>query len=106
MDPLPPVPLEYRGPADPAPRDPETTKHFMQGLFGGIAVSALAYVGGALTHDAIVVLVIGVLVALVKVGFGITGVCIRSRRAFGVGVLTSLLVGFMIFFGVCASFSR
>ena len=106
MDHPPTIPLEYRGPADPAPRDPNTGRHFSQGLFGGIAVSAMAYFGGALSHDAFVFLFIGVIIAVVKIALGITGVCIRRRRAFGAGVLTSLPVGFMIFYGACTTFSR
>jgi hypothetical protein len=103
MDQPPPVPLEYRGRGDPPPPNPNAAKHFAWGLFGGIGVSALAYFGGgALNRDSI--LFLGLLIAFVKAVVGITCVCIRRRRAFGAGVLTSLPVGFAIFFGACAAF--
>lgn len=101
----PPIQLDYRGKADPPPRDPHGPKKFAWGLFGGIGLSALAYfVGGAINRDSI--LFLGLLIAGLKVLGGITCVCIRRRRAFGAGVLTSLPVGYMIFAGACATFYK
>ena len=99
----PSLQLDYRGKPDPAPRDPDAGKHFAQGLFGGIAVSALVYFSaGSINRDSIILF--GLIIAAIKFITGIACVCIRRRRAFGLGVLTSLPVGFMIFFGACAAF--
>ena len=99
-----PIPLEYRSPAEPPQRDPNAPKRFMWGLFGGMGVSAVAYFGGAMVLDrrSGVILGVGLVIAVLKLIVGLTMVFLHGLRAFGAGVLTSLPIGFMIFFGACA----
>jgi hypothetical protein len=100
----PPIPLEYRGPAEPPPRDPNAPRRFMWGLFGGMGVSAVAYFGGAVVLDkrSGAIIAVGLVIAVLKLIVGLTMVFLDGLRAFGAGVLTSLPIGFMIFFGACA----
>src|SRR5438105_2469620 len=94
----PPVPLEYRGPSEPRPRDPNAPRRFAAGLFGGTGVSALAYFSGwALFPSGTIQL--GIAIALVKFGVGLACLLMTGRRAFGAGLLTSLPIGFLIFWG-------
>lgn len=106
MDQPPPIPLDYCGPGNPEPRGPNAPKQFAVGLFGGIAVSALVYLGGMglMRSDGsifLLVLYLAPLIGVAKLGVAVSCVLIRPRRALGVGIITSIPVGFMIFFGAC-----
>ena len=97
----PSVPLEYRGPGEPRPRDPNAPKRFAAALFGGIALSAIAYFAGwSLFPNGTIPL--GIAIALLKFGFGLAYVLIPGRRPIGAGLLASLPIGFGIFWGSCA----
>lgn len=111
----PSVQLDYRGKGDPPQRDPNAAKKFACGLFAGIAVSAILWlphwqpivgreggngVGGYSGGPWFVAALWGVLA--LKLGGGVALAFVRVTRGFGVGLITSLMVGAMIsVFSMC-----
>ncbi|MDB5291812.1 MAG: hypothetical protein JWL69_3053 [Phycisphaerales bacterium] len=100
-----PTPLEYRTAG--AARSPEERRKIWRRFFGGLIlgtlVSAVIWVAGfdrLVNHGSGLALF---LVPGVKFGAGITALCMRGWRSFGAGILVSIALGFLIFFGMCAS---
>src|SRR5260221_8338550 len=96
-----PLPLDYRAPS--APRSPQERKQiwprFFAGLILGTAVSAIIWVAGfdrLVNHGSGLALF---LVPGVKLTAGIWTFCMRGWRSFGAGMLISIALGFLIFFG-------
>ena len=75
---------------------------FLIGAVGGAAVSAVAWLAG---FNAIVkgssISVLIVVIPVVKLGAGITLLCFRRWRGLGAGIMVSIALGFLIFFGTC-----
>src|SRR4051812_37646706 len=101
--PFPPDPLNYAPPQPPPippPRQPP--RQFLLGFLGGIAISLIAWGLGWETIDKTA---FGFLIFWGVIGFkligGITLVCFPIRRLIGIGLLVSLPVGALIFFGSC-----
>src|SRR5260370_42617149 len=95
------IPLDYRGPGEPRPRDPNAPKRFAAGLFGGIGVPALVYFAGWswFPHGTIG---LGIGIAGAKFIIGLALTLIPRRRALGAGILASLPIGLIIFCGSAA----
>ena len=104
----PPVPLEYRSPLPPPPPE-RIIRTFAMGLFVGIAISALLWlprwkgiVGTSVLQEGRWASPAFWGVISLKIVGGIMFLFIRGYRYFGVGLITSLLVGVLIsFFGMC-----
>ncbi|HWE00974.1 MAG TPA: hypothetical protein VG326_01095 [Tepidisphaeraceae bacterium] len=103
----PPNALSYQAPGQGPPLPPlsaaQTLRLFFAGLTLGTALSAIVWIiafrfeigmfaGGAM-----------VVIPLLKLSTGIIFVCRRGWRSLGAGILVSLALGFLIFFGVCAA---
>ncbi|HET6249776.1 MAG TPA: hypothetical protein VFE47_18950 [Tepidisphaeraceae bacterium] len=106
--PVPPAPLGYQnGPIPAIPRTTysarDTLIRFFAGLLLGAAVSAILWVGGwkyvTTGYSGLLILI----VPAIKLIAGITLVCIRRWRAFGAGILVSIALGVLIFFGACVA---
>jgi hypothetical protein len=106
----PPPPLNYRSPSDdPAPsrqarsfhlaRMSSNGRRLLAGLGVGTLVSLLVWVGGwkYVNEQALL------LVPCVKLLAGVVLLCIRGWRAFGTGIILSIAIGVLIFFGQCAA---
>jgi hypothetical protein len=105
--PLPPQVLPYSPPYVQVPIPAAVSlRRFFLGLGAGVAVSAVVWIlgwkpltgvgGGA-----------GMVVALLlipgsKLAGGIVCLCLRPWRMMGAGILVSIALGALIFFGVCA----
>jgi hypothetical protein len=103
--PPPRVPLNYQQPYY-APLRPPTrypVRKFLGGMAAGTLLSAILwpFSFSANRGDAIFSLVIVVL--FLKLGAGISFLCMRPYRMIGGGIMTSVALGFLIFFGVCAT---
>jgi hypothetical protein len=94
--PRPPSRLNYQA-RQPEPRPPVITSAVL-GALAGCLVSYVAYVLG---FEIAPVMVALVLVAKVVVGRGLRRN--PKLRGFGIGVLLSIGLGVLIFFGVCAN---
>ncbi len=105
MNKPPLIPLDYRGPKDPEPANPNANKQFAWGLFGGIGVSAIAYFGGGAINP-VSILILGGFIAFAKFVTSLACTLMRRYRGFGLGLLTSLPIGFMIFFAACATYVK
>jgi hypothetical protein len=102
--PLPQTPLSYQS-AGSAPG--VHTSHwsvlarFFAGLILGAVVSAIIWFAGWNLLDkgngSILLIVPGA-----KLVVGIVFICIRGWRSFGAGILVSIALGVLIFFGACA----
>jgi hypothetical protein len=105
-----PVPLNYRGPAEPDPqRTRQRTIRFNLGLVGGGAVSLIVWLiafriaSAQHGYDGLGVLFgFGVTLFALKLIAAIVFLCIRNWRSLGVGILLSLVLGLIIFGGNCA----
>lgn len=105
-NPPPPPPLGYRpaGARNPQPAREPALKGFLLGLFAGAGASCFMWIAGwddfggerAFPGTVAVVLVIKLVCAVIF---------IKSRRFPGVGggLLTSIPIGGLIFFGSCSS---
>lgn len=105
IPPIIPPPLTYQQPYY-APLRPPTrypVAKFLGGMGAGTLLSALIWplTFSASNGEALVTIIIGVL--LLKLAGGITFLCLRPYRMLGGGILTSVALGFLIFFGVCAN---
>jgi hypothetical protein len=102
----PPIPLDYRNrklPNRPSGSGWSTAAKFFAGFVSGCLISGVVWPlgwhyitegqGGWL----------GYAVPVVKISAAIAFLSTRDWRAAGAGVLVSLAVGFMIFFGTCAA---
>jgi hypothetical protein len=108
--PLPPhhaPTLSYQQPGAmrPAPQDPGGLSFLLQfliGALGGAAVSAVAWIAGwkFINGNAGVVVFI---VPGVKLVAGITLLCLPRWRGLGAGIMVSIALGFLIFFGTCVA---
>jgi hypothetical protein len=100
-----PPPLEYRSAGSgrsPGERK-QIWRRFFSGLALGTAMSAVVWIAGfdrLVNHGSGLALF---LVPGVKLAAGICGLCLRGWRSFGAGILVSIALGFLIFFGVCAT---
>lgn len=87
----------------PEPLDYSPVKRFFMGTLIGTGVSAAIWIGGQKmfsgTGDAALIVALSIL-GIKFVAF-ITCMFLRRWRTFGVGLLVSLALGFLIFFGVC-----
>jgi hypothetical protein len=98
-----PPPLDYRGAS--AMHSPEPRRSF-RGFFGGLLlgtlISAVAwgFQFSGMRHGGLGSSVI--LLPGVKLAAGVLGLCIRGWRSFGAGMLISIALGILIFFGMCA----
>ncbi len=104
--PLPQAPLSYQSPGVAAgpvvkPSPYPTLIRFFWGLGLGALVSTLVYFGGWHWMDTHHTDWLIWSVPLAKLLVGITCVCIRGYRPFGAGVLVSIALGVLIFFGAC-----
>jgi hypothetical protein len=103
--PFPKQPLEYQSfnRFQPPPLDYSPGKRFGVALLIGTGLSALIYIAGSGmfkgTGDAI--LIVSLSVVAIKFVTFISCMFLRRWRTFGVGILVSIALGFMIFFGVC-----
>ena len=105
----PPLPLQqlnYQGrlPREPLPPIPNFWKKLVGGLLIGAALSCLMWIpafafGG--NSDSYVFFSLFLLAA--KVIVAIVLACIRNLRPWGIGLLISLPIGAIIFFGACAA---
>jgi hypothetical protein len=100
----PPIPLDYTGPHRQPPTRGSIGPLFL-GIGLGSLLSFLAWVVGwqRFENNGQWMLVV---VPGIKLAAGTVLVCIRGWRALGVGIFISLAVGFLIFFGACASHLR
>src|SRR5258706_245596 len=94
----PPPPLDYRTPDQRAPRDPDAPKRFAWGLIGGTAVSAVVYFAGWHWFPN-VTFVLGFIITGAK---ALAFIGMPSSRGLGPGILASIPLGALIFFGTCA----
>src|SRR4051812_13133023 len=101
----PPLRPDIFPPGAPPPpgRSSGSSKQLLWGLLLGSAVSAIIWVAGwnllmgtGRSADYLLLVVPGV-----KVLAGLACLTVRSVRSFGVGILLSIAVGFLIFFGSC-----
>jgi hypothetical protein len=80
-----------------------TLRWFFIGLLSGTALSAIVWIfafkamEGAFAGGAMLA------IPILKLSTGITCLCLRGWRSLGAGILVSLALGFLIFFGVCAA---
>lgn len=101
-----PPPLDYRNPPVPGPREP-FARQFLIGLGCGSLVSLILWCGGwdALMRTEKRFATVGVLtlaaVPLIKLVFGIGMIVRRTYKGAGAGLITSIAVGALIFFGAC-----
>lgn len=97
----PPIVLQYRS---PQARRPWQWKQFGLGLLVGITISSVYWFGGFAAIDLDTVLTVGAIgIPLIKLVWFIVCMFYPDRRAFGIGMLVSLPLGVMIFFGACVS---
>jgi hypothetical protein len=104
QNPPPLGPLNYQQPHF-VPRPPPArypVAKFLGGMGAGTLFSAILW---PLTFDprgdSLFAWIIVML--LIKISAGVTFLCMRPYRMLGGGILTSLALGFLIFFGVCAN---
>jgi hypothetical protein len=104
MDHPPPLPLNYGNPDSPPPGMASGAK-FAFGLLGGTMISAVVWPCLWLLSDPNNGNWGWLLLAVPLAKIAVSTVCLcRSRwRATGAGILTSIGVGFLIFFGTCAA---
>lgn len=76
---------------------------FLAGLIGGSAVSAVAWIGGweSMNNDSQLQVLVWIIPGT-KIIVGTLFCCIRGWRGLGAGLLVSIALGFLIFFGTCA----
>ena len=98
-------PLEYQSRLDPPPRPPRPNgpAQFFIALILGCALSAIVYYFGweFINEGRGMFLVWGI--PLLKLCTGLALVFQYRWRPAGAGILTSLPIGFLIFFSVCAA---
>jgi len=101
----PALPLGYQAhnKYQPPPLDYSPLKRFFLGILLGTGVSGIAYFGGMSLFndngDTIFMVCLSIL-AIKFIAF-ITCMFLSGWRTFGMGLLVSIALGFMIFFGVC-----
>jgi len=105
LPPHDPQTLAYQQPGAMRPADPSSggrrfLRLFLIGAIGGAAVSAAAWIGGweAINGNAGFLLFI---VPGIKLAAGIPLLCFRKWRGLGAGLMVSIALGFLIFFGTC-----
>ncbi|HZK81463.1 MAG TPA: hypothetical protein VFC46_10360 [Humisphaera sp.] len=86
----------------PPPSAGKTLLWFFVGLIAGTALSAIVWVGGFKSMDSTFASGAILIIPAVKLTTGIIFLCRRGWRSLGAGILVSLALGFLIFFGVCA----
>ena len=86
--------LGFRVPEGPGPR-----RQLMAGLLIGVTASAVVW--GLLWNNSVLLVA---LLFLIGAKLGVAAVCLamRDHRPFGQGVMLSMAVGGLIFFGRCA----
>jgi hypothetical protein len=74
---------------------------FLIGALGGAAVSAVAWIGGweAINKNGADFLVF--VIPGIKLAAGIPLLCFNRWRGLGAGLMVSIALGFLIFFGTC-----
>ena len=104
--PMRPSALNYQPPGRPPPLPPpsagKTLLWFFIGLIAGTALSAIVWIGGFKSLDSTVGGAAMLIIPALKLTTGIIFLCRRGWRSLGAGILVSLAMGFLIFFGVCA----
>src|SRR5437764_11808720 len=98
-EPLPPSHIDYR--PQPEPRPPRTQR--MQGLVAGSLLSLIVWpLAWKFGQNGSTMLY--VVVAMITIKIVTASVCLASprRRPMGSGILASMGVGFLIFFGTCS----
>lgn len=107
--PLPPrrpptVEYGYANYAQPPVSAAQTLKWMGIGLGVGSLISALLWIPiWAFDKQGNVALPIALVVLGIKFVGGVVGLCFAGWRALGGGVLLSIAIGFLIFFGACAA---
>ncbi len=74
---------------------------FLAGAIGGTAVSAIAWIGGWEAIDKGGAGFLLVVIPGIKLAAGVPMLCFRRWRGLGAGIMVSLALGFLIFFGTC-----
>jgi hypothetical protein len=101
----PPLVPNYLPPLPPAlPPRGYPLLEFLGGAAAGTIVSAVTWIitfYADKTGSSILIFL--VLIPVVKVAMSITFLCLHRWRMLGAGILVSLPLGALIFFGVCAS---
>jgi hypothetical protein len=106
--PLTPIPLDYGRPGQPGKRPPiphAVLKFFAGAILGSLVstavwIPAFKYAGSG--NQQIWGSMIFIIPGL-KIVAAVTCICFRNWRPFGVGLLISIALGALIFFGACAA---
>ena len=97
--------LNYQSPL-PLPLPPPPGRNvlrFFIGLIAGTAVSAVVWLIGFQTPDSAFGSGAVLILPTIKIVGGIACLCFPGWRSLGAGILVSLALGFLIFFGMCAT---
>ena len=78
-------------------------RKFLGGMIGGTLISAIVWPLSFKPDDGDTLFAVIIVVLVFKLAAGITFLCLRPYRMLGGGILTSVALGFLIFFGVCAN---
>ncbi|MDB5334348.1 MAG: hypothetical protein JWP03_5499 [Phycisphaerales bacterium] len=110
MNPLPedpgnrPPPLDYRSAG--SGQSPQERRRSFQGFFGGLLLGTLvSVVAWGCQFSGFGIPGLGSSILLLpglKLGAGVVGLCMPRWRKFGAGILVSIALGILIFFGMCA----
>jgi hypothetical protein len=102
LPPNQPAALGYQpvGMMPPAPSGRRFLWLFLIGALGGAAVSAVAWIAGWNLINGNAGFVVFVVPAL-KLAAAIPLLCFRRWRGLGAGLMVSIALGFLIFFGTC-----
>src|SRR5262245_23375025 len=107
--PIPPPIVDYQGPHpnEPRRREPGTVKRYFLGLVGGCIASALVWIAGGRfffgDKGGTGLLIALAVVPGLKVAAFIWLMFLPRLRSLAAGILTSVAIGAMIFFGACAA---
>lgn len=102
--PLPPRAPNFQPPGAIQPTPPgRNVLWFFIGLIAGTVLSAIVWIFGFRSLDSTFASGAIFVMPALKLATGITCLCLRGWRSLGAGILVSLALGFLIFFGVCAS---
>lgn len=100
--PHPPA-LNYQQPYyGPPPPHGRPLLHFFGGLGLGTLLSIAAWPISFSSRNPTLFVALLFLVPVAKIASGVTFLCLRPYRLLGGGILASLGLGFLIFFGACA----